>query len=127
MQKMGAAIQTIVIQNAAPQPGCGTCLHTSGKPVCRTAPGQACAAPRLQGSAADVHKVMAALGPVLGFDACAADAGTGVVLSLSVKPGEVDLHLVAGRHCGGAALADAAFQALRGLLPDTDLYVRNKA
>lgn len=127
MQRMRHAARTIAIHIAAAQPGCGACLHDSGTPVCRATLGQACAAPRLQGSPQDLRRLMSALGPTLGFAADAADAGAGVVVSLSVLPGEVDLRLAAGRHCGGAALADAAFQTLRGLLPDTDIFVNSAA
>jgi len=49
------------------------------------------------------------------------------VLSLTVQPGEVDLVLASRQQCGGAVWADLAFQALRRLLPDTDIYVRNAA
>ena len=127
MQRMGSTLKTIAIHQAAAQPGCGGCLHDSIAPVCRAVLGEACAAPRLAGLPQDVRRVMAALGLTLGFDADVADAGAGVVRSLSVQPGEVDLSLVAGRQCGGSALADAAFQALRSLLPDTDIYVHNAA
>lgn len=127
MQRMAAAPKTIAIHNAAAQAGCGACLHDGGAPACRAVPGEACAAPRLLGLPLDVQRVMVALGLTLGFAADAPGAGAGVVRSLSVQPGEVDLSLVAGPHCSGAALADAAFQALRGLLPDTDIYVSNAA
>lgn len=124
---MGTAIRTIPIHDSAAHHGCGGCLHDSGTPVCRESLGEACAAPRLQGRPQDVRRVMAALAPALGFAADAADAGTGVVAFLSVQAGEVDLRLAVGPHCGGALLADAAFQALRALLPDTDIYVSNAA
>ena len=123
MPCMGYAAKTIAIHRATAQPGRGACLHDSGTPACRATLGEDCAAPRLQGSPPDLRRVMSALGPALGFAADAVDAGAGVVVSLSVQPGEVDLCLAAGLHCGGAALADAAFQTLRGLLPDTDIYV----
>jgi hypothetical protein len=35
----------------------------------------------------------------------------------------VELRLAVPTDCGGALLADTAFQTLRGLLPDTDIYV----
>ena len=127
IQRMGHAARIIAIHTAAAQPGCGACQHNSGTPVCRAALGEGCAAPRLQGSPPDLRRLMIALGPALGFAADVADAGAGVVVSLSVQPGEVDLCLAAGLHCGGAALADAAFQTLRGLLPDTDIYVNSAA
>ena len=127
MPCMGYAARTIAIHRATAQPGCGACLHDIGTPACRATLGEDCAAPRLQGSPPDLRRVMSALGPTLGFAADAVDAGAGVVVSLSVQPGEVDLCLAAGLHCGGAALADAAFQTLRGLLPDTDIYVNSAA
>ena len=127
MPCMGYAAKTIAIHRATAQPGRGACLHDSGTPACRATLGEDCAAPRLQGSPHDLRRVMSALGPALGFAADAADAGAGVVVSLSVQPGEVDLCLAASLHCGGAALADAAFQTLRGLLPDTDIYVNSAA
>ena len=127
MPCMGYAAKTIAIHRATAQPGRGACLHDIGTPACRATLGEDCAAPRLQGSLPDLRRVMSALGPALGFAADAADAGVGVVVSLSVQPGEVDLCLAAGLHCGGAALVDAAFQTLRGLLPDTDIYVNSAA
>ena len=66
---------------------------------------------------------MAALAQRLGFE-----PGTvGLVRALHVQPGEVELRLAVHRHCGGAELADTAFQTLRGLLPDTDIYVTHAA
>ena len=129
MLAMGHAIKTITLHPVAPPSGCGSCLHDSGAPVCRAVLGEACLAPELHGSPSAVQRVMAALGPALGFtaDARNADAGAGQVLRLSVLPGEVDLVLSGALRCGGAALAEAAFAALRGLLPDTDIYVRNAA
>ena len=126
---MGRAITTIPIHPAAGQAGCGGCLHDAGAPVCRTTLGEPCQAPSLHGSPEAVRAVMAALGPVLGFadDADSAPLGTGQVQSLTVQPGEVDLVLASRKQCGGAVWADLAFQALRRLLPDTDIYVRNAA
>lgn len=126
---MGHAIKTIPIQQAAGQPGCGGCLHDAGAPICRTALGEPCQAPSLHGSPEAVRAVMDALGPVLGFadEAGSVALGTGQVLSLTVQPGEVDLVLTSRQQCGGAVWADLAFQALRRLLPDTDIYVRNAA
>ena len=65
---------------------------------------------------------MAALAPRLGFE-MAPDAGAGLVRALAVSPGEVTLELAVSRHCGGQELVDTAFQTLRTLLPDTDIYV----
>jgi hypothetical protein len=38
----------------------------------------------------------------------------------------VELQLAVDPRCGGAELADAAFQTLRRLLPDTDIYVTHR-
>ena len=48
------------------------------------------------------------------------------VKSLRIEGGEAELTVTFPPSCGaGQRLADAAFQALRGLLPDTDVYVRH--
>ena len=65
---------------------------------------------------------MAALALRLGF-AMPPGAMTGLVRAVAVLPGEVTLELAVGRACGGQGLIDTAFQTLRGLLPDTDIYV----
>jgi hypothetical protein len=70
---------------------------------------------------------MAALAPGLGISADANQGAVGLVRSLQVLPGEVTLQLAVGRQCGGLALAEAAFETLRGLLPDTDIYVTHTA
>ena len=46
----------------------------------------------------------------------------GGVRALRVQAGEVELTLDYGRGCA-SDLAERAFQTLRGLLPDTDIYV----
>lgn len=126
MHAMHGVPRTIPIQNAEPGvAGCGHCLQgDDGEPVCRTVRGDASEAPRLSGPADELHRLMTALAPVLGFaDESGPRAGAGLVQALKVLPGEVELQLAVGRHCGGATLADSAFEALRGLLPDTDIYV----
>jgi hypothetical protein len=126
MHPMHGTSRTITIQNAAPgASGCGHCLHgDDGEPVCRTLRGDASEAPQINGPADEVQRLMAALAPVLGFaDESGPRAGAGLMRALSVLPGEVELQLAVGRHCGGAALADSAFETLRSLLPDTDVYV----
>lgn len=124
MRSMHADSRTIPIQSAA-APGCGHCLHgDDGQPVCRAVQGQAVEAPQLNGPPAELQRLMTALAPVLGFGAeSGAQAGAGLVRALNVLPGEVELQLAVARHCGGARLADSAFETLRSLLPDTDVYV----
>ena len=80
---------------------------------------EACAAPQLTGPADELARLQRALTPVLG-----ALQSSGLVRALHVMDGEVELHLAVRADCGGAALADSAFQALRGLLSDTDIYVQ---
>lgn len=117
---MDAGTHTIPIHNANPAPGCGTCLHTAGSgPVCRAMVGEACDAPLLTGPADALARLQRALTPVLG-----ALESSGLVRALHVQDGAVELHLAVRADCGGAALADDAFQALRRLLPDTDIYVQ---
>lgn len=119
---MGTALHTISIHDANPKPvpGCGGCQHSAGSgPVCRSMLGEACGAPLLTGPADELARLQRALTPVLG-----ALASSGLVRALRVQDGEVELQLAVGADCGGAALADDAFHALRRLLPDTDIYVQ---
>lgn len=121
---MGAALHTIPILPAdgscTPAAGCGGCLHRSGiGPVCREAMGEPCAAPTLTGPVDELARLLTALAPVLG-----SPEGGGLLRSLTVQDGEVELQLALRADCGGAALADSAFHMLRGLLPDTDIYVK---
>lgn len=115
---MHPATRAIPIHNAAPVAGCGGCLHAASQgPVCRDVPGDPCAAPQLSGPADQVQRLLDALAAALGA------AGASRVQALTLQPGEVELTLSVSPHCGGASLADGAFQALRALLPDTDIYV----
>lgn len=120
---MGSALHTIPILPApaggAPASGCGGCVHgASSGPVCRSALGEPCAAPVFSGPAEALARLKRVLAPVLG-----ALESSGLVRALHVHDGEVELQLALRADCGGAALADSAFQALRGVLPDTDIYV----
>lgn len=121
MGTMSTMSKTIPIQGAAPAGVCGHCPHGSGNdgPDCHAAPALPWVAPQLSGPADELVRLLAALAHQPGFEA----GTTGLVRALRVQPGEVELQLTMGRHCGGAELADTAFQALRGLLPDTDIYV----
>lgn len=124
MSSIGASARTIPIQSHQAAAGCGACLHgDDGAPVCRSLPGDACAAPELSGPADELQRLMTALAPLLGRgEGAALPMDSRLVRALHVQPGEVALQLAVGRDCG-AALADSAFQTLRGLLPDTDIYV----
>lgn len=116
--------RTIPIHRAAPATGCRARVYGDGDSRARVALDGACAAPMLSGPADQLQRLLAALAPVLGFDEVPGRCdGAGLLRSLQLQPGEVELQLAVGRHCGGAALADQAFQTLRGLMPDTDIYV----
>lgn len=125
MDAMHSHSQVIPIQSSTATAGCGDCLHDEERgPVCRSLLGQACAAPRLSGPSAEVQRLMAALAPILSVpDPGRVSGRASLVRSLTVRDGEVELQLSVGADCGGAALADSAFQTLRSLLPDTDIYV----
>ncbi|WP_088280820.1 hypothetical protein [Ideonella sp. A 288] len=69
----------------------------------------------------DLQRLVVALADSLGMADGQLD-GT-LVSSLKLMPGEVVLNLAVGPSCSGATLADAAFQTLRRLMPDTDIYV----
>ena len=122
---MGTALHTIPIRNAdagangcTPAGGCGGCVQGAGSgQVCRSVLGEPCMAPALSGPADALARLRRALAPVVGA------LENGLVRALRVRDGEVELQLALRADCGGAALADSAFQALRGVMPDTDIYV----
>ena len=108
--------------------GCGSCISSPSGPVCRShAGGQACAAPDLVGAEQPLRRVMTALN--LGV----VDPGSGRgivdlhwVKSLRIDDDEAELTVTFPPTCGsGKQLAEGAFDTLRRLLPDTDVYVRH--
>ncbi|WP_148289686.1 hypothetical protein [Ideonella sp. B508-1] len=109
--------------------GCGACFHSSMGPVCHSAcehPREA--APVLSGPSDRVQHVLAALEHALGplHQLGETDAPPlSLVRALHLADGEAELTLAVAPRCGGALLADAAFDTLRRLLPDTDIYVRH--
>ena len=109
--------------------GCGACFHSNMGPVCHAAcehPAEA--APRLSGPADTVQRVLRALEHALGplqRPAEVDSAPLSLVRSLHLGDGEAELTLAVAPRCGGALLADTAFDTLRRLLPDTDIYVRH--
>jgi hypothetical protein len=114
----------IRVLDAAATKGCGACMHTSVGPVCRTEYGHACASPDLHGPEDQVQRVMQALSVALAANG---DDASQLVHSLKIADGEASLELAVAPHCAGAQLVDLAFQTLRGLLPDTDIYVSHAA
>ena len=119
---MSWADKTISIQSDAPHAGCQACLQSEAGPVCHAVRPDAATPPRLVGPPDEIRRLMAALALRLGF-AMPPGAESGLVRALAVLPGEVTLELAVGRACGGQDLIDTAFQTLRGLLPDTDIYI----
>lgn len=102
--------------------GCGACHASAAGPVCRVEFGADCAAPDLHGPQDQVDRVMGALGNALASDG---QDGRQLVRALRLDDGEAELTLAVQARCGGLELADIAFQTLRSLLPDTDIYVRH--
>jgi len=120
---------TIPIQTTLPTAaaGCGACLHSAAGPVCRSAQGEPCLAPELSGPPDLLRQVLAELDRELAVQTERERMHTGLVQALKLGDGEAELTLGVAAHCSGALLADAAFQTLRRLLPDTDIYVRCSA
>ena len=127
MTRMDDTPKTIPIQSTASHAGCGACVQSPSGPICRARVDESGAPPQLSGPTDELARLMAALAPRLGFATDVGHAAAGLVKSLHVQPGEVTLQLAVGRQCGGRALAEAAFETLRGLLPDTDIYVTHAA
>lgn len=121
---MGRAITIIPIAAAQPSRGCAACLQARSGPVCRSALGESCGAPVLTGPAAELQRLLQALSQSLGLPVDGDE--NRIVVSLALGDGEVELRLAVDPHCGGAELADTAFQTLRRLLPDTDIYVTHR-
>ncbi len=111
----------ILAETPSTDGGCSACAAGSTGPICRTALGEACVAAELSGPGPELQRLLAALGQRLGFAPEAPELGG--VRRLHVQPGEVELHLALQARCGAAERAEAAFDTLRTLLPDTDIYV----
>lgn len=122
---MGRSATVIPIQPAQASRGCAACLQASSGPVCRSALGEPCGAPTLHGPEAELERVLQALQQSLGLPVDGEH--NRVVRALTLGDGEAELQLAVNPRCGGAELADTAFQTLRRLLPDTDIYVTHRA
>ena len=102
--------------------GCAHCLPSAGGKVCVADYGQPCAQPRLQGDPALLQRVLDALRTVHDDQGNLVDGRR--VAALRIADGEAELTLAFPAACGQArGLADDAFQVLRRVLPDTDVYV----
>jgi metal-sulfur cluster biosynthetic enzyme len=106
---------------------CGGCDGAPADTACAAQPdlfSRRCAAPQLQGDPGLLQQALAALRgvrePVQGGDLVTLQ----LVLALRVEGGEAELTLTYPAGCGAARLmAEDAFQVLRRVLPDTDVYV----
>jgi hypothetical protein len=122
MSKATTPIRIVDVDHGAQAAGCGACLNGASLPACGGALGAADVAPTLSGPADEIATLVLALTQRLGTTGDAQP--TRWLRALKLAPGEVEVTLAVAAHCSGTALADSAFQALRGLLPDTDIYVR---
>jgi hypothetical protein len=111
--------------DAAASSGCGSCAASKAHWACGEASFAHVAHPTLWGQPELLQRVMAALVRDLGGVLGEAEDGTGLVrsLRLDTEVDEAELALAVPAHCGGGRVADAAFQTLRRLLPNTDIYV----
>lgn len=125
---MGHATPTLWIQSLQPASDCGGCLSSAGGPQCRAhVTGEPCAHPHLAGQSELIRQVL----DELNRQVVDPDAGLGIVdlqwvQGLRIEDGEAELTLSFAPVCGPAKeLSETAFQTLRRLLPDTDVYVRH--
>lgn len=114
---------TIPIQamSSSAAAGCGHCGHGTAAAACGSPAGLACDQTELAGPSDQLARVLGVLGRRLGFEPEAPERAG--VRALRITPDEVELQLAWPARCGGTAFAEAAFDTLRGLLPNTDIYV----
>lgn len=136
---MGQALSATLWMQSVPAPaaagsagsaGCGGCVTSAQGPQCRAhVSGEACAHPQLAGRRELIAQVLGEL----NRSVVDPDAGRGIVdlqwvRGLRIEDGEAELTLSFAPVCGpGKELSESAFQTLRRLLPDTDVYVRHAA
>lgn len=133
---MGQALSATLWMQSVPAPaaagsaGCGGCVTSAQGPQCRAhVSGEACAHPQLAGRRELIAQVLGELNRTVVDP----DAGRGIVdlqwvRGLRIEDGEAELTLSFAPVCGpGKELSESAFQTLRRLLPDTDVYVRHAA
>jgi len=127
---MRSAASTLWLQPSEPAAAgaCGGCLTSAEGQQCREqVTGEACAQPRLSGNQHQLQLVLQELNRTV----VDMQAGRGIVdlqwvRSLRIDADEAELTLSFAPVCGPAKeLAESAFQTLRRLLPDTDVYVRH--
>jgi hypothetical protein len=115
----------ILAMPAAAAAGCGACAASKARWACGEASFAPVLSPTLVGQPEQIHRVMHALVCDLGEALGSEEDGAGLVrsLRLDAHTDEAELALAVPAHCGGGRLADVAFQTLRRLLPNTDIYV----
>lgn len=85
-------------------------------------------APHLTGHSELLRRAMDSLRHVLDPERGRSLVDLHLVQSLHIDNGEAELTVTFPRGCGSARLlAEEAFESLRGVLPDTDIYVRHAA
>lgn len=124
----GVRVTPIPIQSQASQTAsaaaCPGCLPGTQDSPCAANLGAARTSPlQTQGPQALLEPVLAALRGALSPLSAPEVDPLRVVDRLSIDGGEATVVLNVPRHCAGARLSDAAFQALRQQLPDTDIYI----
>lgn len=115
--------------DAAAGAGCGGC-EPGGDAAwhCHAGLGAPCATPQLTGSSELLCLAMASLRLVIDPERGRSLVDLQLVQALHVDSDEAKLTVTFPRGCGSAQwLAEEAFQSLRGVLPDTDIYVRHAA
>ena len=109
---------------------CTGCAPADGGTACHDVLGGVpCTAPRLTGAADTLQRALHSLRQVsVGSDDSLNIVDMQLVASLHIDEGEAELTVTFPLRCGNAMqVAEGAFQALRHLLPDTDVYVRHAA
>lgn len=101
--------------------GCGACHHGTQADCSAALP--VAGEPQLLGPADRLQAVLARLTPAVEAELGTA-VGTGAWLrSLRLGDGEADVMLAPGLACRATGVANVAFDTLRALLPDTDIYI----
>lgn len=119
------AVHSRVIPISAEMPtqtvGCSACVAAVATEARGVGADGRPPAPLLTGSPEHLRQLLNCVEEALSEAGAISD---NLVTALRVDDDEAELELAVAPRCGGAILADAAFQALRRELPDTDIYVR---
>lgn len=81
----------------------------------------------MQGPQELLDRIISALDAALDVQRDSQMPAGGVIHALRLNDDEAELTLGVARRGAGLQLAEIAFQTLRGLLPDTDIYVLHAA